>query len=204
MPPLAPMFVDRYVMYSMICLTILVGVAIATIRFRHKVVPFVLTVLFVGASVTGIGNIYAVGNYNFVTNNRSDAKALFDYVVINSEPGQPIVSNSEWLYYDLAFYGSKEHPVYFIDELVDYKWGSHRPLEWHDFGKIKDLDAFLDEHEVVWFVGNQQKSGDLQFPREGLRTLQDLILDVNINHPSYQALQLSRTTDTDYIIKHKL
>jgi uncharacterized membrane protein len=204
MPPLTPMFVDRYVVYSMICLSLVVGVGIMTIRFKRKAVPFVIAILFIGASVAGVANVYSLGNYNFVTNSRSDAKALFEYVALNSEPGQPIISNSEWLYYDLAFYGNEQNPVYFVDELVTYEWGSHRPLEWHSFGKIVDLDAFLEEHEVVWFVGSKPRNDALSFPREGFNVLQDIILDVNVNQAPYQALQLSRTVGVGYTIQHRL
>ncbi|MCL1839807.1 glycosyltransferase family 39 protein [Candidatus Saccharibacteria bacterium] len=204
MPPFTPMFVDRYTIYSMICLALIVGIGIMTIKFRRKIVPVLLAVVFIGASVVGVVNVYSVGNFNFVTNSRSDAKSLFEYVVLNSEVGQPIISNSEWLYYDLAFYGTEEHPVYFVDELVTYEWGSHRPLQWYSLGKITDLDAFLEEHEIVWFVGSLPKKGDLEFPREGFRTLQNMILDVNINQAPYQALQLSRTADVDYVIDYRL
>ena len=201
MPPLTPVFVDRYVLYSMVCLSLAVGIGIATIKFRHKVIPYVMTILFIGASAAGVANVYALGNYNFVTNSRSDAKALFEYVVLNAEEGQPIISNSEWLYYDLAFYGNEQHPVYFTDEMVDYKWGSHRPLEWNNFGKIVDLDAFLEDHETVWFVGSLPKKSDLEFPREGFRLLQNMVLDVNVNQAPYQALQLTRTGDVDYVLE---
>jgi len=204
MPPLTPMFVDRYVIYSMICLALVVGIAIATIKFRHKVTPYAITALFVGTLIIGIANVYTVGNYNFVTNSRSDAKALFDYVVASSDEGEPIISNSEWLYYDLAFYGTDKHPVFFAEELVTYKWGSHRPLERHSFGKITDLDVFLDEHAVVWFVGSLPKDGDLEFPREGFSVLQKLTLDVNVNQPSYQALQLSRVAGDYSMIEYNL
>jgi len=204
LPPFIPMFVDRYIIHSMVCVAIIVGVGIATIKFRRKIVPYLMTTLFLGAAVAGIVNVYSIGNYNFVTNSRSDAKALFENIVLNSEEGQPIISNSEWLYYDLAFYGNEQHPVYFVDELVTYKWGSHRPLEWHSLGKITDLDAFLEEHEVVWFVGSLPKNDSLEFPREGFRVLQDIILDVNVNQAPYQALQLSRTADVDYTIEMRL
>ena len=203
MPPLTPMFIDRYVIYSMICLSLVVGIGIATIKFGHKVTQYAMTALFAGASIIGIANVYTIGNYNFITNSRSDAKALFEYVVVNSEKGQPIISDSEWLYYDLAFYGNEQHPVYFVDELVTYKWGSHRPLEWNNFGKITDLDEFLAEHEKVWFVGSLPKGGDLEFPREGFNVLQAITLDVNVNQAPYRALQLSKLAG-DYVIEYNL
>ena len=191
MPPLAPMFVDRYVIYSAVCLSLITGVSIALVKFKSKIMPFLLTSIFIIASVIGVSNVYAFGNYNRVVNGKSDAKALFESVVAASEEtGTPIISNSEWLYYDLSFYGSEDHPVYFLDELVTYEWGSHQPLKQKDYGKITDLDAFLSEHDVVWFVGNLPKSGNLEFPRAGYDEAQIMTLDVNINQTPYQAIEL--------------
>ena len=191
-PPLRPMFVDRYVIYSMVGVSMIAGIGVMTTKFRKKIVPGVIAMAFTGASIVGIVNLYAVGNYNYDTGGKSDAKALFDYIAANSSVGGPIISNSEWLYYDLAFYGNEEYPVYFVDELVTYEWGSHKPLEWHDYGKITDLDAFLEKHDTVWFVGSLPKKGDLEFPREGYNLLQTVTLDANVNQAPYRALELSK------------
>lgn len=205
MPPLfKPMFVDRYVVYSMVGLMILAGVGIATVKFRKKIAPYAMTAVFLTMAGVGITHVYHMGNYNYVTGGKSDAKALYEFVAENSAEGEPILSNSEWLYYDLSFYGTDEHPVYYLDELVTYAWGSHKPLEWHDFGKIKDLDAFLAEHEKVWWVGSLPADGDLVFPREGYKVLQRAELDVNVNQAGYQALELSRAVDTDYLVEYSL
>ena len=197
-PPFKPMFVDRYVMYSMIATSLVVGVGIVTIKFRRKVVPIVMSVAFVGVSLVGITNVYSYNGVN------SNAKALFNWIAENSEAGEAIIANTEWLYYDLAFYGTEEHPVYFIDELIEYQWGSHKPLEWHDYGKIMALNKFLEGREAVWFVGSLPKKGDLEFPGEGFRITQRATLNVNREDAPYRALQLSRSGERDYVIEHNL
>lgn len=198
LPPLAPMFVDRYVIYSGVCMALVVGVSVWLVKFKFKAMPYVITGAFALASVIGIVNVYTLGNYNKVTNGRSDAKALFEGVALNSDLGEPIISQTEWLYYDLSFYGNDDHPVYFVDELVEYEWGSHEPLRRKDFGKIVDLDAFLEEHDKVWFVGNAPDEGEIDFPRQEYKILQIMLLDVNENQPAYQAVEVTRAeSETD-------
>ena len=193
MPPFTPMFVDRYIIYSMICLSLIVGIGLTVVKFKSRIVaPIIMTLLFVGTSVIGIFNVYEFGNYNKTTHGKSDAKALFESVAAISQPGEPIISNSEWLYYDLSFYGTPEHPVYFVDEMTTYKWGSHEPLRQHDYGKIIDLDMFLAKHERVWFVGSKPSKSSLNFPRDGYSELQVMTLNVNIDQAPYQAIEVTR------------
>jgi hypothetical protein len=209
-PPFKPMFIDRYIIYSSVCMSIIAGVAIALPNTTRKNIKssasrfwqFVkkpvfhrtlIATLFIGASIFGISQVYIQGNFNKNTGGRSDAKALFVTVAALSSPGEPIISNSEWLYYDLAFYGTPENPVFFIHELVTYEWGSHDPLRLHEYGKITDLDAFLENHKTVWFVGNLPNKGSIKFPRDTWHPITEITLPVNINQADYQAIQFQRT-----------
>lgn len=184
LPPFEPIFVDRYLVYSVICLSLIVGVGIATVKFRHKIAPVAISAVFIAASAIGISNVYRYGS-------TCNDKELFEYVVAEATIGEPIITGEDLLYYDLAFYGSTDHPVYFVEEMIDYKWGSHEPLKQHDYGKITDLDAFLGEHDKVWFVGHLPDEGNLQFPRDNLIVLQTITLDINDGAAPYQALEIS-------------
>ena len=77
----------------------------------------------------------------------------------------------------MVFYSSDEHPVYFLDERTENKQGTLLPLAEQDFGKIKNLDEFLEEHPKVIYVG-QPKTGnkELKFPREGYRQTSLLVM----------------------------
>lgn len=189
MPPLKPMFVSRYVIYSAICLSLAAGIGVMIVKFKHKFTPIIMAAVFLGTSIIGIVNVYVRPNSN------SDAKALYESISAISAPGTPIISETEWLYYDLSFYGTEEHPVYFIDEIVSYEWGSHEPLRTNDYGKILDLDEFLSEHETVWFVGDLPEEDDLEFPRDYVMQAQVMILDVNNGNAPYQAIEFTRIED---------
>ena len=203
MPPLKPIFLDRYLFYSVMCLALVVGVSTVTTKFKTKVVPIVLAILFVGTSAVGLVNLYRLGNYNKVTKNQSDVKTLFEHIVESSEVGVPIISCDEWKYYDMAFYETEDYPVYFLDEQVDYIWGSHEPLVQAKSGKILELDAFLEEHETVWYACDLPAKGNLEFPREGLHMTQSLVVEVGVNQRPYQAIQMSRV-DVGYTLEYKL
>lgn len=178
LPPLSPMFVDRYVVYSMVSLTLLLGVTFVLMVPKKALVgrkwlAGVSVAALVLAGVIGVQNVYELGNYNKVTHNRSDVKSLFEGVVEHSASGVPIVSDNEWMFYDLVFYSSDEYPVYFLDELVEYAWGSHVPLRDGGYGKIDDLDGWLSEHETFWYVGPAESKLDvLEFPRENVEMIQ--------------------------------
>ena len=216
LPPLTPVFVDRYLINSSVCLSILSGllfgnsmllsktqaVPIKSVKAKANFHSFLnrhitalrvfSLVIIVSASVWGIYNVYSLGNYNKSTDSKSDVKSLFQAVASASTVGEPIISSTEWLYYDLAFYGNDEHPVYFIDETTQYQYGSHEPLRQQDYGKILDLDAFLEEYDCIWYLGDLPSEGDLNFPRSDLVKHTAMTLSVNINQSDYQAIEFCK------------
>ena len=207
LPPLTPMFVDRYLVNSSVCFSLLLGICLASMIFtqpkisrprqstKHKKMlfcRFCLALLFVGGSIFGLYNVYSLGNYNKSTNSKSDAKSLFQTVSEIAELGEPIIATSAWLYYDLAFYGNAEHPVYFIDESTNYEYGSLEPLRLHDYGKILDLDEFLEGQSCAWYLGDLPETGDLEFPRTGWSPKYTMTLSVNINQSDYQAIEFCK------------
>ena len=186
MPPLKPMFVPRYVLYSMCVMALMEGVELTLLArdlvakvpkkrkakndYRKPAVIMVLCILvFVGSSIWGIGQVYAKTNYNFENGSQPVAKQVFyDTITLAGDEVIPIITETEWIYLDMVFYSSDEHPVYFLDERTENKQGTLLPLAEQDFGKIKNLDEFLEEHPKVIYVG-QPKTGnkELKFPREG-------------------------------------
>lgn len=208
LPPLTPMFIDRYLINSSVCLSILIGASAASLIFyktkkqtsAHPSRLFknpqflgvlALVVLLIGSGF-GIYNVYSMGNYNKATDSKSDAKALFQAVAEVANDEEAIIASSEWLYYDLSFYGNAEHPVYFVEELTSYQYGSHEPLRLNDYGKIVNLDSFLENQDCVWYVGDLPSEGDLEFPREAWSQRDNLVLSVNINQAAYQAIEFCK------------
>jgi uncharacterized membrane protein len=193
-PPLKPLFVDRYVIYSSTAISLLVGFIVIKIsseklvKSHFRLSAGAITILYIIASVVGLVN---VNNYK-----NSNAKGLYYDVAAMSTDGEPIISNSEMLYYDLAFYGTPEHPTYFIEEITKYQWGSHEPLRRLDLGKITDLDAFLATHDTFWYVGSKPKSGLLAFPRDGYEIISDYEVEIKPGEGLYQALEFKKLLKT--------
>jgi 4-amino-4-deoxy-L-arabinose transferase-like glycosyltransferase len=195
MPPLKPMFVSRYVIYSMICAAALApGVGLVCLinepivkRKQKKVAERKKYALITGAavilvanSITGIATVYGIGSTNDSNQNVSVSRELYEAIAsMNDE--LPIVTGSVWTYYDLSFYSGIQNKVYLVDELVDYDMGSLHPLRDSYFGKIHDFDAFMAEHEEIWYIEKVSKNDDLAFPREGYieRSSYDLTLREN-------------------------
>ena len=216
LPPLSPMFIPRYIIYAMLAIPMIAGVGLGmltndlTLKVKNDkkkslwqrpaLVGFFAMAVLVGSSAVGIATVYAKGNYNMYTDTKSASKELFNTVVeMDNGNNLPIISNSEWLYYDMVAYTTEEHPILFIDELVDYRYGSLEPLKQSYFGKIKNLDEWLNIHESFWYVGSAPEDmyyNYLKFPREGWKVTEVSNMKFNDHSDTYQILKLER--DEEY------
>ncbi|MBR1939178.1 glycosyltransferase family 39 protein [Candidatus Saccharibacteria bacterium] len=171
MPPLKPMFVSRYVICSMICAAALIpGVASVCLmnstnskRKQKKFAKQKKYALAFGAlssvivcSVVGISTLYTGGNVNLSNGRRPSARELYE-AVAELDNELPIVCSGTELYYDMAFYSGTQNKVYFTHDVVDdYSMGSLHPLRDTYFGRINDKEAFINEHERIWYVSNEK------------------------------------------------
>jgi uncharacterized membrane protein len=154
LPPLTSSFVERYVLPTAVASAFFVGVTLVYGLSKIGIWKQIAVYAVIGAMlVVGIGNMYFYGNYNKNSLTGIETKQLVKQVIEKSDPGQPIIVNSPWVFYEAIFYNSDEHPIYFIDADVEYKFGSLDMLKYNDTHKIKDLDAFIKEHPKVWYIG---------------------------------------------------
>jgi mannosyltransferase len=158
LPPLRPSYVERYVMPSLVSTSLLLGVTLVyglkKARLRWRIGA---TIVVIGVFAIGIGNVYYYGNYN----KNSDTLILTGNVIqeINAKakPGEPIIASSPWIFYEAVFYSTPAHPVYFVDADTQYSYGSLEMLKDNDQHKIKDVPAFLEQHPIVWYIGNSNQ-----------------------------------------------
>lgn len=154
LPPLTSSFVERYVLPAAVASAFFVGVTLVYglrgTRFWRQLVIYVVIVAML---VSGLGYMYYYGNYN--KNSRTDiqTKQLVRQVVEKAAPGEPIIINTPWVFYEAIFYNSNRNPIYFVDASTSYKYGSLDMLKYSDNHKIKDLDTFTKAHPVVWYIG---------------------------------------------------
>ena len=157
LPPLTSSFVERYMLPAAVASALFMGVTLAYgLRKVGIAKQLMLFALIVAMLIFGISNMYFYGNYNKNSRTGIETKQLIKQAIEKSAPGVPIIAASPWVFYEAIFYNSDQHPIYFIDSQVDYAYGSLDMLKYSDNHKIKDLNAFTQQHPVVWYVGYAQ------------------------------------------------
>jgi mannosyltransferase len=178
LPPLRSSFVERYLLPAIIGFAVFAAVTIVVGTRKWRPILRIGSVLLIaGMMIVGIVNVYHFGNYNKNSNTHVLTRELVEKIAAQAKPGEPIIANSPWIFYEAIFYTSDEHPVYFIDKNTEYTFGSLDMLENHDTHKIKDLDAFVKEHPVVWYIG--VSSGDIEPAQKDWK----LVKNVSVTSP---------------------
>lgn len=153
LPPLRSSFVERYLVPSLVALSIYLAVVLiaGTKRWRlqWRVIP---SLLIVAMMVLGITKVYYYGNYNKNSNVHIMTRQVVEAVIATSPKGVPIIANSPWTFYESIPYATEDHPIYFIDEATDYKYGSLDMLKYTDHNKIKNLEEFKKQNPVIWYL----------------------------------------------------
>lgn len=173
MPPLTSSFVERYLLPAAIASALFTGVVFAfglrgQKAWKQIIVYGITAALLVG----GLFNMYYYGNYNKNSRTGIETGAVVKSIAAQSEAGIPIIAGTPWVFYEAVFYDTAEHPVHFVDKDTSYDYGSLDMLKYNDQHKIKDLDAFLKEHPIVWYV--TYVDGELVAPREGWTKLEEV------------------------------
>lgn len=153
LPPLRSSFVERYVVPSLVALSIVLAVVLVKGTRQWKPIWRALPiVLVVGMMIFGITNVYKYGNFNKNTNMHILTRQVVEKAQNASPAGTPIIAASPWIFYEAIPYTTADHPIYFIDENTDYIYGSLDMLKENDLHKIKDLQAFEKEHPIIWYI----------------------------------------------------
>jgi len=165
MPPMKSSFVERYLIPATASLMLLLAVIIVHgARGKSRRLSLLLAVLLVISFAIGINRVYYYGNYNKNSNTSILTKDLVAAMISKSKPGEPLIATDPWVFYEAVFYTSTNHPVYFLDQTTEYKYGSVDMLKYNDQFKIKDLTAFVATHPTVWYFGNPGGEGPIEPP----------------------------------------
>ena len=147
------------------------------------------SILFVLCSISGIFSLHELGNYNFETDSKYGIKQLYqDIVTADGSNKLPIIVNDPDLYYDLSFYDGNNNYSYILAENIANYDGRYLPLKDTYFGKIVDLDKFLEKNKEVWYVGVVPAHGEIEFPRSGYRAQQIVTLGTDESGVAYEAV----------------
>lgn len=149
-----------------------------------KFVFTVLSVLLIVTSISGIFSAYDLGNYNFETGEKYGANLLHKNIIAaDGKNNTPIIVANENLYFDLSFYDNKDRQSFILKEDV-----TNRMIKNSYFGRIDNLDKFLEKHQVVWYVDKVEANEDLAFPVSGYMPKQILTLGADETGATYEAI----------------
>lgn len=177
LPPLASMFVDRYILLSSAYLWVLIGMALYLGFTRHKKLPLALILCgcVLGCAVAGVVN---------VTNRKSEGFIKGTVVAVKTiaEDGEPILVNNEWNYYDAVFYSTDEHPIYGVNSWINYQYGSIFPIQHIGYNLVQDVEEFTDEHAKIWYITDLNENTDAEPDKEILREKYQVVTTLADDH----------------------
>lgn len=150
LPPLTSMFIDRYVLYSIVTIWILFGV-----------VAVLTKIDFMKCLLSVLVFIVAIYGAVFVTNREPKGyiSEILAETYIAADEGQPIIVNSVWNYYDGIFYSSEKHPIYLFEDIVNYEYGSLEPIRKYRVNLVENSEEFLSQYESVWYIQDIPEKG---------------------------------------------
>lgn len=190
LPPLQSSFIDRYILPSVLAVSVVMAVTLALadrVKFK-KPAQITASVFIAGVMIFGITNVYHFGNYNKLQGQSNNAKQIVEVLTRKSSSNEPIIADSPWLYYEAVQYSTPQHTVYFMDEKTEYRYGSLEMLRQNDFGKIKHLSDFSTQHDTVWLIG-RPADNVLQPPIASWRELKSVVIKDSITgKPAYKAI----------------
>lgn len=178
LPPLSPVYMTRYMIFSLVLVWAFFGIIIGSAIHQPKLRKTALfaTVLIIICAVVGIVEVTNREPNGYVGYTVQDVIAV-------AEPGEPILMNNEWNYYDGIAYDTAEHPIVFYRDWCDYQYGSLEPIRQYHYNLFDDLDAWLAKHDKFWaFTGADEPL------RDGL--LKNHKIDQTISDDKYSAYHL--------------
>lgn len=154
LPPLQPLFVERYLVPATLAIYMLIGISLAIMPpvkrwYGNKILLGLgVVVLF----VFGVSNVYSAGNFNYNQNQLPQAKHLMAKLDAQLGSNDAVLALSPYSYFEYSYYDSRNN-VYFVDpEKTIGAVGSSEPLAGNP-RLIQDLAAFGAEHDEVWLAG---------------------------------------------------
>ena len=192
MPPLRSSFVDRYLIPSTLAIALFIGVVFAfATQVKQKILPVGLTVLVGIAMLFGIYNVYQLGNYNKNQHMSNNTRQAVMAATERASDGEPVIAATPWIYYEAVFYTTTNHPVYFLEETTDYRYGSLNMLKDNDFGKVKSMKEFAKQHDKAWYVSRPGPGSSLVTPPDSTwRPLQEIVINDSVSgQPLYKVIE---------------
>ena len=191
LPPLRSSFVERYLIPAIVAFSIFLAIVLIVGTRRWKPVLRPLPILLVvGMMIFGITNVFTYGNFNKSTNFHILTREVIDEIHTKAQPGEPIVAQTPWIFYEAIPYATEDHPVYYIGETAEQNIGSLDMLKADNPNKIKDLAAFKQQHPTIWFIGQNETGEGIPPYEDSWKNLQTIgVKDDITGRTIYQATE---------------
>lgn len=164
LPPLKSSFVERYLLTASVSLALLMGVNIYYMfKNGNRMLSLSAFLVVISIFTVGIQNVYFYGNYNKNSSTYVSTRDVVYEINKRSMAGEPIIAQSPWTYYEAVPYQTGSNQVYFVSSDTDYKYGSLVMLKENSLGKITDINAFIKQHPVFWYIG-YSRDGQINAP----------------------------------------
>ena len=208
LPPFKSIFATNLLLPTIVAFNILAGALIVTFArekfakkrkkskkftLRHPaIIVCAVCIIVIAMPIIGITSVYKKGNYDFETGKKSTIAEAFDNIVaLDRLENLSIIAASADIYYELSAYGSYHHDVNFIADSTNYN-APVEPLNASYFGRISNLDKYLENRDAIWYVGVAPDEGHLEFPRANWRISTYANVQFDDDSYCYQILKLEK------------
>ena len=145
-PPLSPLYVSRYLTYSLTLIWVLIAIFIAQ---AYKVKPKlskILLLLMLACAIVGFTNVYKENDYSAEVD-----KLIAKIEIVDGDEEVPVVfARTSGEAFNIIFYQTEKHHVYIIDPMES--WVASRPLTKYGDNYIDDFIEFKGKNDVFWYI----------------------------------------------------
>ncbi|HEY5805808.1 MAG TPA: glycosyltransferase [Candidatus Saccharimonadales bacterium] len=158
LPPLKPVFLDRYFSHILLAGYLLVGVSVALQASRRRA-------FFAGAALLvvlalGVGSLRQQGNFNFNTLSLSHTKEAVVYLKERLGAEDTIIVDSPGKYFEMDYYLPTANVFFYSKEKTSTS-GGYAPL--HDSSRrLASADQVTSR--TVWYLHSEKEEPKLQLP----------------------------------------
>ncbi len=181
LPPFKPVFMNRYILYSVIFIPVLIGVLITNSK---KIAINLIVLAFVIFSF-GKGNILVKKSQN-----NTDLRTLISEIKYNkNESAEAVLVWNCQKYFEAIPYTSDNYRISTILDENCQKWGAMETIRNYKINTYDDIQDFLLKNQKFWYIGDRPININ-----DGLetRTFKGLKIKNEISIGNYTAVELSK------------
>jgi hypothetical protein len=157
LPPLKPIFLDRYFSHTLLAGYLLIGIAVALQASRRKAFIAGAAVLLV--LTIGVGSLMQQGNYNYNTLALPQTDIVADYLKKqNINTNEPIVIDSPGTYFEFKYYMPVPNLLFYSPQEMPTN-GGYAPLH-NSPSRLASGDQLTSPK--VWYVYSRNESPRLE------------------------------------------